>query len=264
MGCATFEIGVLRSDGRMILREQWQATEIIDALAWLRHENAAGAQIYVRPAGVHSLTLIDDLTAETVQRMAGEGFEPALVVETSRRNYQAWLKHAEVLDERTSTAAARLIAARFGGDPSSADWRHFGRLAGFTNQKLQRRLPSGLAPFVRLRDCSGEIFSRAQETAREVRRTLAAASRAPSLTPGQDHDGTRGLRPIAEFHRDPVYGGDLHRADLAWATQAAGAGLSLEQIRDTIVSARDLRHKGDAKRQLDYATRTAQKARAPD
>jgi hypothetical protein len=43
-----------------------------------------------------------------------------------------------------------------------------------------------------------------------------------------------------------------------------GARLSLEQIRDTIVSARDLRHKGDAKRQLDYATRTAQKARAPD
>jgi hypothetical protein len=264
MGCTTFEVGVLRSDGRMILRERWREAEIIDALAWLRHENAAGAQIYVRPAGVHALTLIDDLTAETVQSMAGEGFEPAVVVETSRGNYQVWLKHAEVLDERTSTAAAKLLAARLAGDPSSADWRHFGRLAGFTNQKLQRRLPSGLAPFVRLRESSGEIFSRAQETAREVRRTLAEASRAPGLTPGQHSDGASGLRPIAEFHRDPVYGGDLHRADLGWATQAAGAGLSLEQIRDAILTARDLRHKGDAKRQLDYATRTAQKALAPE
>jgi hypothetical protein len=169
------------------------------------------AQIYVRPAGVHALTLIDDLTAETVQSMAGEGFEPAVIVETSRGNYQVWLKHAEVLDERSSTAAAKLLAARLAGDPSSADWRHFGRLAGFTNQKLQRRLPSGLAPFVRLRKSSGEIFSRAQETAREVRRTLAEASRAPGLTSGQHSDGASSLRPIAEFHRDPVYGGDLHR-----------------------------------------------------
>jgi hypothetical protein len=166
------------------------------------------------------------------------------------------------LTKRTSTAAAKLIAARFGGDRSGADWRHFGRLAGFTNQKLQHCLPSGLTPFVRLRHASGEIFSRAHETAREVRRTLAEANRAPSLTPGQHHNSTSGLRPIVEFHRDPIYGGDLHRADLAWATQAAGAGLSLEQIRDTILSARDLRHKGDAKRQLDYATRTAQKALA--
>jgi hypothetical protein len=83
----------------MILRERWREAEIMEALAWLRHENAAGAQIYVRPAGVHALTLIDDLTAETVQHMAGEGFEPAVVVETSRGNYQVWLKHAEVLDE---------------------------------------------------------------------------------------------------------------------------------------------------------------------
>jgi hypothetical protein len=89
-------------------------------------------------------------------------------------------------------------------------------LAGFTNQKLQRRLPSGLAPFVRLRKSSGEIFSRAQETAYEVRRRLAEESRRPELTAGQHHNGTSGLRPIAEFHRDPVYGGDLHRADLAW------------------------------------------------
>jgi hypothetical protein len=111
---------------------------------------------------------------------------------------------------------------------------------------------------------SGEIFSRAQETAREVRRQLAEDSRTPGLTPGQHNGGTISLRPIAEFHRDPVYSGDLHRADLGWATQAAAAGLSLEEIRDTILTARDLRHKGDAKRQLDYATRTAQKALAPE
>jgi DNA primase RepB-like protein len=54
-----------------------------------------------------------------------------------------------------STHAAKELARRFGRDPSSADWRHFGRLAGFTNQKPKRRLPSGFPTFVRLRQCEG-------------------------------------------------------------------------------------------------------------
>jgi hypothetical protein len=42
-----------------------------------------------------------------------------------------------------STRAAKRLVTRFGGDhPSSADWRHFGRVAGFTNPKRERQLPS--------------------------------------------------------------------------------------------------------------------------
>jgi hypothetical protein len=50
------------------------------------------------------------------------------------------------------------LATRFGGDLSSADWRHFGRLAGFTNQKPERLLPIGLAPIVRLRQSEGGTY----------------------------------------------------------------------------------------------------------
>ena len=34
--------------------------EITSFIGWLRHENSAGAHIYIRPAGPHALTLIDD------------------------------------------------------------------------------------------------------------------------------------------------------------------------------------------------------------
>src|SRR5713101_646555 len=62
-----------------------------------------------------------------------------------------------------STRAARGLVERFGGDPASADWRHFGRLAGFTNPKQERRLASGLQPFARLRSANGRVYSKAAE-----------------------------------------------------------------------------------------------------
>ena len=44
------------------------------------------------------------------------------------------------------------LARRYGGDPAGTDWRRLGRLAGFTNQKRERRLPNGYAPWVQLQD----------------------------------------------------------------------------------------------------------------
>ena len=163
MGCERFELGIRRDAGEMILREGQGAIEIEEAIKWLRHENAKGAHIYVRPAGLHALSLIDDLSAEAIERMKAEGFEPAVVVETSPNNFQAWLNHGQVLEAATSTRAAKALVERFGGDPSSADWRHFGRLAGFTNPKRERQLQSGMRPFARLRSATGRVYSRAAE-----------------------------------------------------------------------------------------------------
>jgi hypothetical protein len=138
MGCERFELGIRHDAGEMILREGQGAIEIEEAIKWLRHENPKGAHIYVRPACLHPLSLIDDLSAEAIERMKAEGFEPAVIVETSPNNFQAWLNHGQVLEAARSTRAAKALVERFGGDPSSADWRHFGRLAGFTNPKRER------------------------------------------------------------------------------------------------------------------------------
>jgi RepB DNA-primase from phage plasmid len=42
--------------------------------------------------------------------MKEAGFNPAVIVETSPGNYQAWLKHAERLSKELSTSAARTLA----------------------------------------------------------------------------------------------------------------------------------------------------------
>jgi hypothetical protein len=110
MGCERFDLGIKRDEAEMILREGQGAIEIEEAIKWLRHENAKGAHIYIRPAGVHGLSLIDDLSAAALERMKAEGFEPAVVVETSPNNFQAWLNHGRALDATASTRAAKARA----------------------------------------------------------------------------------------------------------------------------------------------------------
>jgi hypothetical protein len=210
------------------------------------------------------LSLIDDLTADAIERMRADGFEPAVVVETSPNNFQAWLNHGQVLEATVSTRAAKHLVERFGGDPSSADWRHFGRLAGFTNPKRERQLPSGMRPFARLRSAKGRVYLRAAEflariSEDEQHQRETVKGEQPPATQRRRTERV-GVKALKEFHDDTIYAGDLHRADMAWAKHAAGCGLTLEQIKAELLNGRDLSKKGDHKRQVEYVTRTAEKA----
>ena len=49
------------------------------------------------------------------------------------------------------------------------------------------------------------------------------------------------IKPLKMFQADPIYGGGLHRADMAWAIHAASCGLTTEQIKDELLNGRDLR-----------------------
>src|SRR5712664_2036085 len=199
MGCERFELGIRRDAGEMILREGQGAIEIEEAIKWRCHENAKGAHIYVRPAGLHALSLIDDLSAEAIERMKAEGFEPAVIVETSPNNFQAWLNHGQVLPAAASTRAAKQLAERFKGDPSSADWRHFGRLAGFTNPKPERQLPSGMRPFARLRSATGRVYSKAAEFIAGIGTSSngeAGQGEEPRKQPRRRRRQRAGIRPL--------------------------------------------------------------------
>ena len=141
MGVEVFEIGVFeRGDGgkpQYMLLRTWDRKSVLEAVPWLRQRNWHDSHIYVRPKGESNLTMIDDLQFSAVTRMRQVGFHPAAVVQTSPGNYQAWIKHPMRLEKELGTAVARTLAERFGGDVKAADWRHFGRLAGFRNTKTR-------------------------------------------------------------------------------------------------------------------------------
>jgi hypothetical protein len=156
-----YEVGVYDSHLRRMLLRTWDPARLSQSLPWLRHQNANGKDIYVRPYGEHAMSLVDDLSSDGVAKMVASGVQPAAVIETSPGNFHAWVHHGKVLPKDVSTQIARDLAAEFGGDRKAADWRHFGRLAGFTNQKPSHRKPDGHQPYCRLIEATGVQPTRA-------------------------------------------------------------------------------------------------------
>jgi len=72
----------------MSLRNNLTNGEVFEKLDWLASENAKGHHIYIRPSGLSQLTLIDDLTRNSLKRLIDTGYTPACVVETSQATFR--------------------------------------------------------------------------------------------------------------------------------------------------------------------------------
>jgi hypothetical protein len=270
MKSEVFELGLFRMAGSAdcfdagMLPRAWDSETLLRSIPWLRLENMRGRNIYIRPQGEHHLSLVDDLSKSAIDLMKAEGFQPAAIVETSPRNFQAWLDHGERLPRDIGTAVARALASRFEGDTKAADWRHFGRLAGFTNQKEKHRQSNGLFPFVRLIESSGVVYPAAGKFVESIREQCARerdARKNRDAAFASVPVSCRADRSIDSFRQNPVYGGDGTRVDLAYALYALSRGVSAEDVGAAIRS-RDLSHKGTERRQEDYVERTIRKALA--
>src|SRR5258708_17285486 len=113
MRASEFEIGLFdptAAQGSMLPRV-WDLDTLLRSVSWLRLKNSEGRNIYIRPAGEHSLSLIDDASFQVIERLKSEGFAPGVVLETSPGNFQAWLQHGQILPKHLSTLAARLLAS---------------------------------------------------------------------------------------------------------------------------------------------------------
>jgi hypothetical protein len=103
------------------------------------------------------------------------------------------------------------LARLYDGDLASSDWRHLGRLAGFTNQKPQRRT-GGFAPWVRILHARASLAPHAQaliETALQRPATAALpADRISRDQPPADAIGPDSTPPklttaeAAQLYRD--------------------------------------------------------------
>jgi hypothetical protein len=270
MSSDVFEVGLFKpgnmedaDEPEMFLRT-WDRDSLRKSIPWLRFQNMNGRNIFIRPKGEHNLSLIDDLKQEALKALKSDGYAPTLVVQTSPGNFQAWLNHGQVLPKDVSTAAARTIAERYGGDTGAADWRHFGRLSGFSNRKEKYRQSDGLYPFVRLIESHRLVYPKAHEFVAEQRDKVErdrveAEERRQKLSVTAGGTAPARLKTIDDFRQNPLYSGDGNRIDLAFAVYAMSHGMPEQDIRAAIAT-RDLSHKGTSKRRDDYLDRTVRKA----
>jgi hypothetical protein len=153
-----YELRLIDAHRRQCLATRyWTAIQMLDpdTVRFLRGRNQAGCDVYFRPhaasqnAGYLLLDFDDGTCPLAAMRVAGH--TPCLVVETSPGHQQAWVRvTSRSVMPAWATAVARWMARQYGADPASAEWRHLGRLAGFTNRKPARLQPNGLPPWVRV------------------------------------------------------------------------------------------------------------------
>lgn len=136
----------------------WTADQLIRSavIRFLRIRNGEGCDVYIQPYAANQnagyiLVDLDRADSATVDLMCVNGHAPCVVLQTSPGHLQAWIRiSASPVEPAVATAVGRHLARTYGGDLASTDWRHLGRLAGFTNQKPQRRSAGGHAPWVRI------------------------------------------------------------------------------------------------------------------
>jgi hypothetical protein len=136
----------------------WTADQLIHiaTVKFLRIRNREGCDVYIWPYAAdqnagYILVDFDHADSATIERMRVGGYDPCVVLQTSAGHLQAWVHvSSSPLEPAVATAAGKHLARIYGGDPASTDWRHLGRLAGFTNQKPRRRTFSGYTPWVKI------------------------------------------------------------------------------------------------------------------
>jgi hypothetical protein len=163
----------------------WTAAQLVHAatIRFLRIRNSEGCDVYIQPyAGNQNagyiLVDLDRADPTVVELMRANGHDPCVVLQTSPGHgtcvphLQAWIRlSTSPLDPAVATAAGRLLALSYGGDLASTDWRHLGRLAGFTNQKPARRTPGRYAPWVKLVHTRVGLAPRAEALLQFVRQS---------------------------------------------------------------------------------------------
>jgi hypothetical protein len=184
----------------------WTAAQLTHpaTLRFLRVRNREGCDVYIQPYAENCnpgyiLVDLDHRGPEAVETMRADGLAPCVVLQTSSGNLQVWLRVSTTpLEPPLASAVGKQLAQRYGGDWASTDWRHLGRLAGFTNQKPQRRNRRGQAPWVKVLHAQAELAAQGA--------ALVQAANSGWPTPPQRTVVSRAHRPTVALAYPPATG----------------------------------------------------------
>jgi hypothetical protein len=232
---------------------RWIVDPAPSRIGYLKAENANGRHILMQPADESRYLLADDLCWERIcrqHRRADRTWKPGrMVVETSPRNYQIWIRSQRPL----SLNEKRYWLKRMGSDPGADPNNRWGRCPGFRNRKDKHRSECGTYPLARL------IW---------IDRTSKAPIPAMAIESHQPDEPFAPLPPRGlvcrkkDIRRSDYERSGESETDFSYALALACRGYGEDEIRSRILSERTnwLNHRGDKRIEL-YLERTIRRAK---
>ena len=237
-----------------------------------------GENLYYTPLSAkrHHI-LVDDLSADKLQRFLGDGYKPAVVMESSPGNYQAVLNVPKLglpNEQDVANRLCRVLNERY-GDPNLSGAIHPHRAPGFTNRKPERQRVDGSFPEVRLAYAEARECLKALTDAAVIARELdqmaqAAMAQAPSPAYAAAPGGSL-MTELYAAHRQDILarqaGGDidLSRVDSMVAVRLRITGHDQGEIAATLEAcAPAFRQTNEGRNWQDYAQRTVRYVFGPE
>lgn len=199
----------------------WTAAQLVHpaTVRFLRVRNREGCDVYIQPYAEGRnpgfiLVDLDHTDPAVIETMRSHGPDPCVVLQTSPGHLQAWVHVSTApIEPAVASRIGKRLANVYGGDPASTDWRHLGRLAGFTNQKPQRRNGRGYSPWVKVLHARAGLAARGAALLEAAEHGWGSPSRLaqsprPPL-PGATHTNPAGTTATAATAK--IYAGWLHR-----------------------------------------------------
>jgi len=214
----------------------------------LYRSEAEGLDIIIRPISKTPLIQLDDLTAESVQRVKEFSFA---IIETSRGNFQAWLAVSDASEE-----TARELRASTGADLHASGAV---RLCGTLNRKIEYAPDFPTVRLIESRPGQTTTIEelRKNEILKEATTPTSTPPRAPTLSRFKSRifpDYGRCLKDAPDRQRGE--GKDISRADWQFALIAADRGFDAGHIAAELMKVSE-KAKQDG---IKYAERTAKRA----
>lgn len=237
----------------------------------MRRIQSRGENIYYTPLSHdrHHI-LIDDMSAQSVNKLRADGFQPAVILLSSPGNFQCILtipKLGTEFDRQVGNRITELLNRRY-GDKNLSGCIHPHRAPGFENRKPKHRREDGGYPEVKLIaatrvECpkalalSQQLNSNLEEEDKKARERAARVRTATSFV------GTPGS-PIAAYHAHfndisrHMAVEDASRVDAMIAIRMRATGHSQADIAAAIEQCAPAIRNGEKRRNWhDYAERTA-------
>ncbi len=224
-----------------------------------------GENIYYTPlSGEKHHILIDDMTAESLDRLRKDGFLPAVILESSPENYQCLLTVPKLRTGFDRDVGNRLTEQlnRLYGDKNLSGCIHPHRAPGFENRKPKHRRKDGGFPQVRILFAEQRECTKTLELSRQIDREYADAAKAQRERPRIVSSGRPG-DPVSAYYahleniRKHLAIEDYSRVDAMIALRMRSNGHSREDVAGTICQcAPTIREGKEGRNWQRYAERT--------